>query len=89
MIEGSFHQATTENNMLQMLTSQSKSAGDGSSSVNRNKATYIDLDLLTTLETRITSIQELNDCPVYYLGWTQQTSKPWHTDKKPNSFELD
>lgn len=53
-----------------------------------SRATYIDLDLLTTLETRITSLQVKNGCPVYYLGWTQQTTQPWRLNSKPNSFDL-
>ena len=77
----------TENNMLKMLSSHHDHGDE--SDIPRNRATYIDLDLLTTLETRITSIRELNACPVYYLGWTQQKSQPWQAGKQPNSFDLD
>ena len=42
-----------------------------------SKTAYIDLDLLSTLETRIENLRRRNKCPVYYLGWSEQTEEPW------------
>ena len=52
--------------------------GDETQTVSRT--TYIDLDLLSTLETRIENLRQRNKCPVYYLGWSEQTNEPWQQD---------
>ena len=73
----SFDNALEEESVEKILQFGPLSPGDSSQagnlaglSHNRSGATYIDLDMLTTLETRISSLRDRIGCPIYYLGWT-------------------
>ena len=46
----------------------------------QSRTAYIDLDLLSTLEQRIEMLRDRNGCPIYYLGWDEQTYSPWPND---------
>ena len=74
----------TERNMVDLMRTHGREV-----SLLPSRTTYIDLDLLTTLETRVNSLRDRNGCPIYYLGWTQQTTMVWPADTHPNSFNLD
>ena len=56
----------TERNMVDLMKTHGREV-----SLLPSRTTYIDLDLLTTLETRVNSLRDRNGCPIYYLGWTQ------------------
>lgn len=60
--------------------------GDETPAISRTA--YIDLDLLSTLESRIESLRKRNKCPVYYLGWGEQKAGPWEQDSAPSDFYL-
>ena len=47
----------------------------------QSRTAYIDLDLLSTLEQRIEMLRDRNGCPIYYLGWDEQTYSPWPNDQ--------
>ena len=65
------------------------SQGPSSITPAKSKTTYVDLDQLLTLESRISNIKKHSECLLYYLGWTQQRIQPWQIESQPNSFSLE